>query len=93
MICVTYIESTDNRSSMNLDRMFVDSCKRLRIMKGSEAIGLGNHRFSINPMLSIGCVQKLDYYEITNIVLVLCIASSAEGSGEVQEEGLKSLRK
>lgn len=22
-------------------RMFVDSCKRLRIMKGSEAIGLG----------------------------------------------------
>jgi auxin-responsive protein IAA len=26
---------------MNLCRMFVDSCKRLRIMKGSEAIGLG----------------------------------------------------
>ncbi|RRT44758.1 hypothetical protein BHE74_00046359 [Ensete ventricosum] len=26
----------------NKSRMFVDSCKRLRIMKGSEAIGLGH---------------------------------------------------
>ena len=32
---------TDSISTWS--RMFVDSCKRLRIMKGSEAIGLGEY--------------------------------------------------
>lgn len=33
--------------------MFVDSCKRLRIMKGSEAIGLGMHLDLINYLIII----------------------------------------
>nr|GMD75572.1 auxin-responsive protein IAA14-like [Ipomoea batatas] len=31
--------------------MFVDSCKRLRIMKGSEAIGLGKHFYFLHNHL------------------------------------------
>jgi len=40
--------------------MFADSCRRLRIMKGSDAIGLGKH----------AVLFCLAYYRANHIILV-----------------------
>lgn len=38
-------------------RMFTDSCRRLRIMKGSDAVGLGKYRSHVVQYWSIACVH------------------------------------
>ncbi|KAF7060810.1 hypothetical protein CFC21_067563 [Triticum aestivum] len=60
--------------------MFVASCKRLRIMKGSEAIGLG--RCPLNFQIYV-CM--LDGRLLTPFVLRFF---SAKGNGEMQEQEL-----
>lgn len=46
---------------LNFCSMFVDSCKRLRIMKGSEAIGLGKLKFALKKKIYF-IKQILRYY-------------------------------
>jgi len=50
-----------------LFRMFTDSCKRLRIMKSSEAIGLGETDTYIYVLSFISCrsIDKLITHDIT----------------------------
>ena len=61
--------------------MFVDSCKRLRIMKGSEAIGLGTLRLYSSDFCFKFLVSSL------NIVIIIVIFST-KSHGEMQEQML-----